>query len=441
MGSKAEQETMRFSLGGALGTGASSCVWAVDVERSAAGARRKNKAVTLDGLRRRFAAKFFRPDRLPGPSALENEVKILATLPPSPYIGGFHGQFSVQLRDCCPLEELASKLQPKKVGAQQIAEEREVHEECHFILIDRCDCTLNSLIQNIAFSEAQSAFAFNGLLHGLIHLHSLKIVHRDIKDLNIMVADAGRGICLCDFDLATCIPDDEDVIEWKGGTCGYMAPEVCNYGASDGYVDDNGVLGAYPWAWYKLHSSLVNNNNYGKAGFKADLFSAGVVLHVLLTRSNPFLPLPGVKVQGGAPMDYDMIRLFRSEASCELLDSLLEVDADMRPSARESLRDFVWMNGMELVPKPLRSLVANLHRPEGAVDDLPRTKRRNSFFPKGSRSMLKAPEAGLKKESLKSPPNSSTGMLDLARGALRSFFRTKSRVVPEIVEFDEVCMP
>ena len=136
-GSKAEQETMRFSLGGPLGTGASSCVWAVDVERLAAGTRHKNKAVTLDSLRRRFAAKFFRPHHLPGPSALEREVKILATLPPSPYIGGFHGQFSVQLRDCCSLEELASKLQPKKVGTQQIAEEREVHEECHFILVDR----------------------------------------------------------------------------------------------------------------------------------------------------------------------------------------------------------------------------------------------------------------------------------------------------------------
>ena len=87
-------------------------------------------------------------------------------------------------------------------------------------------------------------------------------------------------------------------------------------------------------------------------------------------------------------------------------------------------------------------------------------------------------EAELHKESLKSPSNSSTGMFDLARGALRtipffsscfnlqelmiaiarqltvsdgpsssnyilarSFFRTKSKVVPEIVEFDEVCMP
>ena len=36
-------------------------------------------------------------------------------------------------------------------------------------------------------------------------------------------------------------------------------------------------------------------------------------------------------------MDYDMMRLFRSEASCELLYSLLEVDADMRPSAKREL--------------------------------------------------------------------------------------------------------
>ena len=136
-GTRSAEQEMRFSLGGPLGTGASSCVWAVDVERLAAGTWHKNRAVTLDGLRRRFAAKFFRPHHLPGPSALEREVKTLATLSPSPCIAGFHGQFSVQLRDCCSLKELASELQPKKVGTQQIVEESEIHEECHFILVDR----------------------------------------------------------------------------------------------------------------------------------------------------------------------------------------------------------------------------------------------------------------------------------------------------------------
>ena len=63
-----------------------------------------------------------------------------------------------------------------------------------------------------------------------------------------------------------------------------------------------------------------------------------------LVRSNPFLPEhAGLKVQGSSPMDYDMLRLFRSEASCNLLYDLLEIDPEMRPSATESL-DFPWFH-------------------------------------------------------------------------------------------------
>lgn len=40
-------------------------------------------------------------------------------------------------------------------------------------------------------------------------------------------------------------------------------------------------------------------------------------------------------------MDYDMLRLFRSEASCNLLYALLEIDPEMRPNITESL-EYSW---------------------------------------------------------------------------------------------------
>ena len=59
-------------------------------------------------------------------------------------------------------------------------------------------------------------------------------------------------------------------------------------------------------------------------------------------RSNPFLPEhAGLKAQGSSPMDYDMLRLFRSEASCDLLYALLEMDPEIRPNTTESL-EYSW---------------------------------------------------------------------------------------------------
>ena len=59
-----------------------------------------------------------------------------------------------------------------------------------------------------------------GTARGLQHIHSLKIVHLDLKASNIMLQDG--KIKICDFGLASVLPA---AAEMKG-TWHWMAPET-----------------------------------------------------------------------------------------------------------------------------------------------------------------------------------------------------------------------
>ena len=134
MGRRAKDEVF-FSLGPLLGAGASSCVHAVTAETCATDDVQKASSLRGSGG---FAAKFFRRDKNPQLTALEREIKILATLPKSPYIVGFHGQFSVA-KDDTALEEVAKNLLPKRRDSKDL-EDHSLEEEAEtvsVILVDR----------------------------------------------------------------------------------------------------------------------------------------------------------------------------------------------------------------------------------------------------------------------------------------------------------------
>ena len=58
-------------------------------------------------------------------------------------------------------------------------------------------------------SDSEAAYFFSQLVHGIAYLHSLGIIHRDIKLKNLLL-DAGMTLKIADFGLATqttCVPD------------------------------------------------------------------------------------------------------------------------------------------------------------------------------------------------------------------------------------------
>lgn len=96
-----------------------------------------------------------------------------------------------------------------------------------------------------------------GILNGLKYLHSLNIVHRDIKLSNILMS-SDENVKICDFNISVLLPKGCTTIKTDRvqGTLKYVAPEVL-----DKYV----------------------------LSTKADMWSAGVIMFTLIVGDFPFI--------------------------------------------------------------------------------------------------------------------------------------------------------
>jgi serine/threonine protein kinase len=76
------------------------------------------------------------------------------------------------------------------------------------------------------FSEEQIMLCFVQLLAALNHLHSLKIVHRDIKPQNIFLSKCKKLIRLGDLGIAKELQSTDEFASTCLGTPYYMGPEL-----------------------------------------------------------------------------------------------------------------------------------------------------------------------------------------------------------------------
>mmetsp|Transcript_24703 Transcript_24703/g.49526 ORF Transcript_24703/g.49526 Transcript_24703/m.49526 type:complete len:318 (+) Transcript_24703:396-1349(+) len=120
----------------------------------------------------------------------------------------------------------------------------------------------NRIVEQGRFSEHDAAELFAQILLSMEYLHSLNIVHRDVKPENILyVSQGSTQIKLIDFGYAGLWAPDKEL----SGLCGtpdYVAPEVLSW-----YDEDD------------------NGTPYGKG---SDLWSLGVLLYVILSGCSPF---------------------------------------------------------------------------------------------------------------------------------------------------------
>lgn len=118
------------------------------------------------------------------------------------------------------------------------------------------------IIEKGCFPEPDAQMLFAQILMSMEYLHSMNIVHRDVKPENILYCSEGSDdIKLIDFGYAG-IWSAEKPLTGLCGTPDYVAPEVLTW-----YDDDD------------------KGTAYGKG---SDMWSMGVLLYVILSGCSPF---------------------------------------------------------------------------------------------------------------------------------------------------------
>ncbi|BGP26510.1 other/IRE protein kinase [Rhodotorula toruloides] len=206
---------------------------------------------------------------------------------------------------------------------------KEQRETFLYIALELCPASLFDLVdQPSAFPDLVRQLdpkkALKQITSGLRHLHSLKIVHRDIKPQNILVSTAKRGqpglrMLISDFGLCKKLDVDESsfqqTVNHAAGSFGYRAPEVLR-----GLVDPNeGATGTSSASAGSGGSSttlagLTTTDPSMRLTRSIDIFSLGCIFYYVLTRGDhPF----------GGRYEREM-NILNGKASLDRLDGLGE---------------------------------------------------------------------------------------------------------------------
>jgi serine/threonine protein kinase len=156
---------------------------------------------------------------------LKKEIAILAIVSNHPNIIGFHGVF-------------------------------QVGQSSWGLTMQCCDGgDLYDQVVRLPLTESKALIVLDGVLSGLVHVHSLGFVHRDIKAENLLIDSSGQAV-IVDFGIAH-LESDRKAMSKRKGSPGYIAPEM--------------LLG-----------------QFDQCNCKLDTFSVGVLLFFVMSGRLPF---------------------------------------------------------------------------------------------------------------------------------------------------------
>ncbi|OIW20559.1 hypothetical protein TanjilG_14958 [Lupinus angustifolius] len=202
-------------------------------------------------------------------------------------------------------------------GHPNVVDLKAVYEEEDYVHLVMELCAGGELFHRLEkhgrFYESEARVLFRHLMQVVLYCHENGVVHRDLKPENILLATRASSspIKLADFGLATYIKPGQSLHGLVGSPF-YIAPEV--------------LAGAYNQA--------------------ADVWSAGVILYILLSGMAPFWGKTKSRIFEAVkaahlrfpPDPWDHI----SESAKDLIKGMLCTEASQRLTAQEVL-DHCWM--------------------------------------------------------------------------------------------------
>jgi len=175
------------------------------------------------------------------------------------------------------------------------------------------------IIERGQYTEKDAAFCIKQLCDALDYLHGKGIVHRDLKPENLLYKSVSGDdkdiLSVADFGLARVVPKTS-MMKTACGTPGYVAPEI------------------------------LENKGYDSGA--CDVWSAGVILYVLLCGFPPFYEeemaalfdqIKNAKYDFPDPYWTDI-----TDGAKTLVTKCLQKDADARFTAKQVLEDS-WIKG------------------------------------------------------------------------------------------------
>lgn len=173
---------------------------------------------------------------------------------------------------------------------------------------------LHAICRRDFYSENDARKVMHQITSALEYMHSRRVIHRDIKPMNLILASRSvdSQVKIVDFGFATIETEQlKQPSRFLCGTPGYMAPEV------------------------------ILDRSYSS---KVDIWGLGVVLYILLSGTMPFSPDPAgeICVLNGEYSFPDQRFAHVSSQAKDLIKKLLVVNPEKRLNASEVL-EHSWM--------------------------------------------------------------------------------------------------